>query len=496
MKRSHAAVAALATAFLIAVAPAQATTPREAQLALERAEALFSGEAAPVTQSTADGSGRELEATMVLRDLAVALPALEGESRRRAIGLLQRPDESGDPDSLGKEAAASPLCDAHFCVHWGSKEPQAPSEADSDSNGVPDYIDEVAEAAATSYAVENSSLGWRDAKSDGTRGSRKGRGGEGQVDIYVTDLGRGLFGYAQPDFGERGRSRAGYLVIDNDYKGFGGVPLDLMRVTIAHEYNHILQFAYDTFQDLWMLEATATYMEEKVYPSIDDYLNFLPSFANGSTRAMATSDNRDLKVYGSAVWNHWLSGRYGDEIVRNAWAGSTTVDPPGFAVAAYESVIQSAGGTSFSEEFASFATATAEWNSSPAFPDAARYPQMRRRGKLGARNRHFELPHTAYRLLHVPRKGAGTLRLSVKAQRGVRTGIALVGRTGPVDSGSVSSVSDFGPRGGRLAVELPGYEIYDRITAVLINADGRLTRSQRAYRSSPARFKAKLTRER
>ena len=31
-----------------------------------------------------------------------------------------------------------------------------------------------------------------------------------------------------------------------------------MQVTAAHEYNHVLQYAYDTRQDTWMFEATAT----------------------------------------------------------------------------------------------------------------------------------------------------------------------------------------------------------------------------------------------
>jgi hypothetical protein len=74
----------------------------------------------------------------------------------------------------------------------------------------------------------------------------------------------------------------------------------------------------------------------------------------------------------------------------------------------------------------------------------------------------------------------------------VRSGIALVGRTGPVDSGSVNVVSEFSQRGGKLIVELPGFESYDRVTAVLINADGRP--AGRGYRSDDARFKATLSR--
>ena len=49
-----------------------------------------------------------------------------------------------------------------------------------------------------------------------------------------------------------------------------------MQVTVAHEYNHILQFNYDVFEDVWLFEDTATWAEEQVYPGINDYLNYLP----------------------------------------------------------------------------------------------------------------------------------------------------------------------------------------------------------------------------
>lgn len=473
------------------VAPAQANAAGT-ERALQRAEALLGAPAsAAATLSASETRRRSAGLSALLRDVAVGLPELSGEQRRRAITLLRRPDEKSDPDNLGKEAASSPLCDANFCIHWSTSNRQAPSGEDSPPNGIPDYVESVADAAATSHAIENGTLGWREAKSDGNKGARNGRGGDGQVDVYITDLSQGLFGYASPDFGERGRSRAGYLVVDNDYKGFGGSPLNLMRVTMAHEYNHILQFTIDTFQDVWMFESTATWVENEVFPDIDDYLNFLGSFAGGSTRPMATSDNRDQKIYGSAVWNHWLSGRFGPGVIREAWEVSPDVKPSDFAIAAYESAIRAGGGGSFSEEFSAFAAATAEWNSSPAFPDSALYPDMKRRGKLGKQSKKLSLDHTAYRLMNVS-ADSGTARLAVKIEKKTRSGIALVGRSGPIDSGSVTVVADYSGKGGQLEVELPAVEGFDRVTAVLVNADGRLKKSR--YRADGASLKAKLTR--
>ena len=47
-------------------------------------------------------------------------------------------------------------------------------------------------------------------------------------------------------------------------------------MTFAHEFNHLLQQNYDSFQDVWMFEATATWTEEHVYPEINDYLGYVP----------------------------------------------------------------------------------------------------------------------------------------------------------------------------------------------------------------------------
>ncbi len=52
-----------------------------------------------------------------------------------------------------------------------------------------------------------------------------------------------------------------HLVNDNDYSEFGESGGQLgVRVTTAHEYNHVLQFNIDANQDAWMFETTATWM--------------------------------------------------------------------------------------------------------------------------------------------------------------------------------------------------------------------------------------------
>ena len=104
-------------------------------------------------------------------------------------------------------------------------------------------------------------------------------------------------------------------------------------MTFAHEYNHILQFGYDAFQDPWFAESTATWMEDQVYNGINDYLRYVRRWVKRYDTPLTTNS---IKEYGSAVWNQWLARRYGPAIVRRAWARAIHTRPGGFSVEVYE----------------------------------------------------------------------------------------------------------------------------------------------------------------
>lgn len=458
MKRTTALTAVLATVALAAPAGAGAAPDPDhgdAVAALQAARSAFASEL-----STARAPDRDVSST--LRELAVALPALRGSQRRRALRLLRRPSDRRDRNYFGREAPGSPTCDANFCIHWTEKEKRNAPASEQ-------FLDAVRDSLATSYDVENGALGWQRAKSDGGRGARHGVGGEGQVDVYITNLGKRLYGYAAPDPGQRTMRRHAYLVLDNNYRGFPSPPIRSLRVTVAHEYNHILQFNYDSYQDSWLFEDTATWMEEQVYPEINDYLNYLPAFAKGSELPMT---GRSIKVYAESVFNHWLSGRYGAEVVRDVWAASRAgVKPRHLATAAYTAGVTADGGGPFATEFGRFAAATAEWRSSPDFPDAAQYPNVRRRGTLRSKPEKVVLDNTSFRLVKVePVDGPVTLK--VRVNRRTASTIALIGREGPAVGGTVTTAITPLPRGGSGTVTLDDAGKYARITAAVINGDG------------------------
>ncbi len=86
----------------------------------------------------------------------------------------------------------------------------------------------------------------------------------------------------------------------------------------------------------------------------------------------------------------------------------------------------------------------------------------------------------------------GSITLTVKAEKGVRSGISLVGRSGPATSGIVTEVTDYMAKGGKAKVTLPDAQQYDRITAVIANADGRVKGDSRRYKYDDVKYSAAL----
>ena len=450
---------------------AHTAAERAAEASLDETERLLDGRGVR--------TGREL--TDSLRELSTRIRHLRGDERERAIALLARPTDADAPlDEAYTVPELPPLCDANFCIHFVG------SGADAPSAGMAALT--LSEANAVRN-FENGALGWREAPDDG----------DGRVDIYLKELGANrLFGFAATDPGQDQQSQHSYLVIDNDFDPaqYGGTAaLESLRVTLAHEYAHVLQYGYDVLADGWHYEASAVWMEQQIFPEIKDWLRFVEDRPSGEGWRSLTEvsltyfepdpdgdgalDPRTAKPYGDVVWNHFLSAKYGaagNGLQLDTWENSFGLERP--STAAYDTAIRVAGGRGLADDFGEFSAAVAEWRVPQApFFSPAELPDVERRGSLtaGGPMAREAMDHLSFALYDVPAVSSGPLRLAGSFPEGTEAAIALVARSGSIDGGQVTTRIRQLPDGGLGGVTIdnpaPFYASGGRITAVLVNSD-------------------------
>ena len=474
---------------LLAAGPAVGASPRAHASAQEHAHAALE-DADDLHDGRGVRTGREL--TDALRELALGVRHLRGEDRRRAISLLSRPDDGNlatpADERFAPGAPVSHECSDNFCVHYVPID-AAPLDPDATTDAQAHSVLAEAEAVRT---FENGTLGWAAPPSDGRLGDR------GQptdnVDIYLKELGaRNLFGWAATDPEQDTQSQHSYLVLDDDFDPdqFGGMPaLESLRVTLAHEYGHVLQYGYDVTADGWHYESSAVWLEQRMYPALDDWLRFVNDGRSGPgwrsltelplTAFDHTQDQpRNAKPYGSVVFNHFLTARYGDggeALHRRTWELSDGLARA--STGAYDRAIRDAQGPGLATDFAAFSAAVAEWRLPQAgFPLPGQLPDVERLGTLSADGAAavLEMDHMAFALYDVPDTAAGQIRLAASFPAGTRAALALVARQGSIDGGQVTMRLAEVPSGGIGSITLDNPHSYieggGRITAVLVNAD-------------------------
>jgi hypothetical protein len=277
---------------------------------------------------------------MILRDLAVRIRDLDASEQKAARRLLARPTDNPDPDGTTYAVAEeTPLCDVDFCVHYVGSTADAPDPTDDDADGTPDYVQETATTLLTVWGQEIVAQGYREPKDDSTSANH---GPNGTIDVYIADIGDdGLYGYCttddpniiDPNSTYQFFDGSAYCVVDDDFSPTqfqtGAQGIAALRVTVAHEFFHAVQFAYDLLEDQWFMESTATWMEDEVYDAINDNRQYLSdSPIRRPTRPLdkgATNAEPCCHVYGAWIWFRFLSEWFGSggvddrAIVREIW---------------------------------------------------------------------------------------------------------------------------------------------------------------------------------
>lgn len=100
--------------------------------------------------------------------------------------------------------------------------------------------------------------------------------------------------------------------------------MDWAKTTAAHEFNHAIQFATSFAPEGWWWEATATYIEESVYPNSNEWAPYITGYTYNPHLRMNADGQTDYDefnhMYGMAVWGFYLDEyQGGSDIVRQTW---------------------------------------------------------------------------------------------------------------------------------------------------------------------------------
>ncbi len=151
--------------------------------------------------------------------------------------------------------------------------------------------------------------------------------------IYIVDFPSAIYGYTSPlDSGLIGISSSGlhkyrsYIAIDNNFAEHPTSGLDGARITIFHEFHHVIQFGSYGFDNdsLKIHEMTSVWMEMRSSSNISDYLFYLPKYLLTINKTFTSAGDVG---YSQGIWLQFLEKRFGDDIVKEIWEYYRDTEP-------------------------------------------------------------------------------------------------------------------------------------------------------------------------
>ncbi len=290
------------------------------------------------------------------------------DSKRLATKILIKAD-TAKFDSTGRPitqfTAISPS--GLFAFHYDTTGKNKVPLADHNRNGIPDFVDSALYFADYAYKVFVDSIGFIPPPLDS--------GGETlQYDFYLLEIGNGYYTNVYYGYTDIAKQVAGppispfpkftsFAVIDNDFSDqdstffddgskrptFRETGLMGLKITIAHEFHHMIQFGYGDPSYPSFNEMTSTFMEYRVYPETRDYLQFVKSlFSNFSKYIFG--DPISSVGYRYAIFMQYIYRMYGDAPCLKMWEKiGNGIEP----IPAFESALHFVG-SSLPSAFANF----------------------------------------------------------------------------------------------------------------------------------------------
>ena len=226
----------------------------------------------------------------------------------------------------------------YFRIHYTTTGRNTVITTDLNSNNIPDYIESMAEVFDYVSKILHDNMGFIRPPGDGYYSSNYDNGGNDSYDIYVKQLASNFYGYVQFEQYAQGtgdnektpntlekNAITSYMVMRNNYTNFNQLTeIQNIQTTIAHEFFHTIQLAYDGWEKQWLLEATAVWMEEELYDDINDVYQYMTDWFKYPHRSL---DEEGTHAYGSYIFFEYIEQNMGgNETVRRIFENSVKND--------------------------------------------------------------------------------------------------------------------------------------------------------------------------
>jgi hypothetical protein len=193
-----------------------------------------------------------------------------------------------------------------------------------------EYLNAFAETLEVIFDVQINQMGWAEPP----------RNDDGLYDAYLTDVvgNSGSLGYARPtrfvgdnpNTPEREqRATRAVLVVDNDFTDMGEDvnALSLMRATTTHEFNHIIQFGYDSEEALdWLYESTASWIETVTVGDEQDATGYVADSFTYPELCFGTQEQDGYLAYGDWTLLQSMADMHGEHFITHIWANAAQYD--------------------------------------------------------------------------------------------------------------------------------------------------------------------------
>jgi len=335
-------------------------------------------------------------ATPIFQTVATQRNLLTPDQRRFAKPFFQRPSEPGGGPWYTELPLSQRLETIHFVFHYTTRGRDAvPMEDVEPQNGVPDYVDIVADAFERSYHFEIEVMGFRKPLDDYWGPDNEG---DTRWDVYLFNA--PFLGVTVSEWFDRVLPTAvtaslWFAINSKMYEYFGQEEgKRYVETTCAHEFLHSSQYAYNAKLPAWVAESTATWMESRVYDGglVDDGDHYDDPDELGETNGVdqvyqqirqwfikpdLPLDQSGGHAYGNVIFINYLTQRFGYDFIRDLYEAFTDGGSREFGN--YWDLLATHS-TNWVETFKTFTV----WNYFtaeraglfPGYRDAARYPPI------------------------------------------------------------------------------------------------------------------------